>query len=110
MNLLEKRSHSDLGNRKAIIKPKYDPQKRDLPKRSDYVGQFRSSRQSVNVLGTRLFLLWTRCLCQGSFGGRSAEEIYFKPIIYNRKIFKAGVIRLVFLQSGNSTVHNFKIS
>ena len=35
LNLLEQRIHEDLINRKTIALPKYDPKKKDLPKRSD---------------------------------------------------------------------------
>ena len=38
VNLLEQRIKDDLVNRKTVTLPKYDPQKKNLPKRSDYVG------------------------------------------------------------------------
>ena len=38
ISLLEYRIQEDLINRKTTELPKYDPQKRDLPRRSDFVG------------------------------------------------------------------------
>lgn len=38
MKLLESHEQSDLINRKTATLPKYDPRKKDLPKRSDYIG------------------------------------------------------------------------
>ena len=37
-DLLEQRIKEDLTNRKTLSLPKYDPQKKDLPSRSSYVG------------------------------------------------------------------------
>lgn len=38
IKLLERQIQEDLINRKTITLPKYDPQKKELPKRRDYVG------------------------------------------------------------------------
>ncbi len=38
INLLESQVKKDLVNRKTTTLPKYNPQKKDLPKRSNYVG------------------------------------------------------------------------
>lgn len=38
VSLLEHRVEEDLINRKTVTLPKYDPQKQDLPKRSDFIG------------------------------------------------------------------------
>lgn len=38
MKLLESHEQSGLINRKTATLPKYDPRKKDLPKRSDYIG------------------------------------------------------------------------
>lgn len=76
INLLEKYIHSDLVNRKTISLPKYDPQKRDLPKRSDYVGAISWLRAIRECLGgSFVFALDEALMCQGSFGGRSDEFI-----------------------------------
>ena len=42
-DLLEQRIKEDLTNRKTLSLPKYDPQKKDLPSRSSYVGALSSA-------------------------------------------------------------------
>ena len=76
INLLEQRIQEDLINRKTIALPKYDPQKRDLPKRSDYVGAISWLKAVRDYLGESVvFALDEALMCQGSFGGRSDEFI-----------------------------------
>ncbi len=76
MNLLEQRIKKDLVNRKTVVLPKYDPQKRDLPKRSDYIGAISWLKAVRDCLGeTVVFALDQALMCQGNFGGRSDEFI-----------------------------------
>ena len=74
MSLLEDRIRTDLVNRKTKVLPKYDPQKRDLPKRSDYIGATAWLRAVRECIGeTVVFALDAALMCQGNFGGRSDE-------------------------------------
>lgn len=74
LQLLESRTESDLINRKATTLPKYDPQKRDLPKRSDFVGALSWLKAVQECIGEQfVFALDEALMCQGSFGGRSDE-------------------------------------
>ena len=76
MNLLEQRIKEDLINRKTVVLPKYDPQKRDLPKRSDYIGAMSWLQAVRDCLGENVvFALDQALMCQGNFGGRSDEFI-----------------------------------
>lgn len=76
LKLLEQRIQEDLINRKTIALPKYDPQKRDLPKRNDYVGAISWLKAVRNCLGESVvFALDEALMCQGSFGGRSDEFV-----------------------------------
>ena len=76
LELLRKRIKEDLVNRKASALPKYDPQKADLPKRSDYVGAFNWLKAvSESLGGDVVFALDEALMCHGSFGGRSDEFI-----------------------------------
>ena len=76
MNLLEQRIKEDLINRKTVVLPKYDPQKRDLPKRSDYIGAMSWLQAVRDCLGEKVvFALDQALMCQGNFGGRSDEFI-----------------------------------
>ena len=74
IHLLEQRIKEDLLNRKTVVLSKYDPQKRNLPKRSDFIGAIswlkavRDCRGESGVFALDEALLW-----QGSFGGRSNE-------------------------------------
>ncbi len=74
IDLLESRIHSDLANRKTATLPKYDPQKRNLPKRSDYIGAISWLKAVQECLGDPfVFALDEALMCQGNFGGRSDE-------------------------------------
>ena len=76
ITLLEDRIHADLANRRTKVLPKYDPQKRDLPKRSDYMGATAWLRAVHECIGeTAIFALDTALMCQGNFGGRSDEYL-----------------------------------
>ena len=76
VSLLEQRIKDDLVNRKTVTLPKYDPQKKDLPKRSDYVGAISWLKAVRECLGESVvFALDEALMCQGSFGGRSDEYV-----------------------------------
>ena len=76
MTLLEDRINADLVNRRTNVLPKYDPQKRDLPKRSDYMGATAWLRAVHECIGeTAIFALDSALMCQGNFGGRSDEYL-----------------------------------
>ncbi len=76
INLLEQRVKADLINCKTVSMPKYDSQKADLPKRSDYVGAISWLKAVRKCLGENfVFALDEALMCQGSFGGRSDEYI-----------------------------------
>lgn len=75
-DLLESRIRADLTNRRTTALPKYNPQKSNLPKRSDYVGAIAwlgAVRDCVG--GNVVFALDEALMCQGNFGGRSDEFI-----------------------------------
>lgn len=76
INLLEHRIREDLINRKTVTLPNYDPQKRNLPKRSEYIGALSWLRAVRECLGeTVVFALDQALICDGSFGGRNEEYI-----------------------------------
>lgn len=76
MDLLEQRTKEDLLNRKTLSLPKYDPQKRDLPKRSDYIGAISWLKAVRDCIGEPVvFALDEALMCQGNFGGRSDEYV-----------------------------------
>lgn len=75
-SLLESRVKSDLINRKTSVLPAYDPQKTDLPRRCDYVGALAWLRAVQEKLGEPVvFALDEALMCQGSFLGRSDEDV-----------------------------------
>lgn len=74
MSLLESRMKSDFANRKTTALPKYDPQKSNLPKRSDYVGALAWLKAVRDCIGEPfVFALDEALMCQGNFGGHSDE-------------------------------------
>ncbi len=76
MGLLEDRVQADLVNRKTWALPKYDPQKRNLPKRRDFIGALpwlQAVRESIGE--DIVFALDEALMCEGRFGGRSDEFI-----------------------------------
>jgi len=76
IDLLEQRIKDDLINRKTISLPKYDPQKQDLPRRSDFVGALSWLKAVRECLGESVvFALDEALMCQGVFGGRSDEYV-----------------------------------
>ena len=74
--LLEQRIREDLINRKTRTLPRFDPQKQNLPKRSDFVGATSWLRAVRDCIGQPIvFALDEALMCQGSFGGRSDEYL-----------------------------------
>ena len=72
--LLASRIKNDLLNRKTAVFPKYNSQKIDLPKRSDYIGATSWLKAVRDCIGEPVvFALDEALMCQGSFGGRSDE-------------------------------------
>lgn len=76
IKLLEQRIQEDLVNRKTVTLPKYDPQKKDLPKRRDYVGAVSWLMAVRDCIGQSVvFALDEALMCQGRFGGHSDEFV-----------------------------------
>ena len=76
ISLLEARIRLDLTNRKTATLPGYDSKKKDLPRRSDFVGSVAWLQAVRDCLGNDIvFALDEALMCQGSFGGRSDEYI-----------------------------------
>ena len=76
IDLLESHVQADLVNRKTAALPKYDPQKRDLPKRRDFIGALSWLRAVRESIGEDIvFALDEALMCEGRFGGRSDEFI-----------------------------------
>ena len=74
--LLEHRIQEDLVNRKTAVLPEFDPNKKDLPRRSDYIGALAWLKAVQESLGEEVvFALDEALMCQGSFGGRNDEYI-----------------------------------
>lgn len=74
ITLLEDRVRADLVNRRTVSLPLYDPQKENLPKRSDHIGAVAWLRAVRECIGEDVvFALDEALMCQGSFGGRSDE-------------------------------------
>ncbi len=89
LELLKYRIKDDLVNKKASSLPKYDTNKKDLPKRSNYVGSLSWLKAIHECIGDDIvFALDEALMCQGSFGGRSDEYIVWiygddKALNYN---------------------------
>ena len=76
LDLLGERIREDLVNRKTAVLPKFDPHKKELPKRSDFVGALSWLKAVRERIGENVvFALDEALMCQGSFGGRSDEYI-----------------------------------
>lgn len=76
IRLLENRVREDLVNRKTAVLPRYDRNKTDLPKRSDFVGALSWLKAVYERVGKSVvFALDEALMCEGRFGGRSDEYI-----------------------------------
>ena len=76
ITLLENRIREDLVNRKTAKLPQYDPHKKNLPRRSEYVGSLSWLKAVCECVGENIvFALDEALMCQGYFGGRSDEYI-----------------------------------
>ena len=76
LELLKARIKEDIINKRASALPKYDSNKQDLPKRSDYVGATSWLKAVSESLGDEIvFALDEALMCIGNFGGRSDEFI-----------------------------------
>ena len=76
LDLLERRVQADLVNHRTISLPHYSPQKKDLPKRRDYVGAIAWLKAVRECIGEEIvFALDEALMCQGAFGGHSDEFI-----------------------------------
>lgn len=73
---LENGNIEDIINCNEIILPKYDPYKKDLPKRTDYIGALSWLRAVSEHVGVEVvFALDEALMLQDLFGGRSDEYI-----------------------------------
>lgn len=74
LNLLEERVQADLINRRTVFLPSYDPRKKNLPRRGDYIGAVSWLKAVEEQIGEPVvFALDEALMCQGLFGGRSDE-------------------------------------
>lgn len=76
VDLLQHRVKEDLVNKKTSVLPMYDSRKKELPKRSDYVGSIAWLKAVRESLGDHIvFALDEALMCQGHFSGRSDEYV-----------------------------------
>ena len=76
LDLLGERIREDLVNRKTAVLPKFDPHKKELPKRSDFVGALSWLKAVRERIGENVvFALDEALMCEGRFGGRNDEYI-----------------------------------
>ena len=76
IDLLLYRIRDDLVNKKTSVLPEYDSNKKDLPKRSDYIGSLSWLKAVRDCIGEDVvFALDEALMCHGNFGGRSDEYI-----------------------------------
>lgn len=73
-DLLNSQIQKDLVNRRTIQLPMYDAKKKNLPKRSSYIGAIPWLQAVQKCLGNSVvFALDEALMCQENFGGRSDE-------------------------------------
>lgn len=76
LEMLERCVRNDMINRRTAVLPTYNPQKLNLPKRSDFVGAISWLKAVQEVLGKNaVFALDDALMCQEMFGGRDEESI-----------------------------------
>lgn len=74
LNMLERCVSKDLINRKTNVLPKYNPQKRELPKRGEFIGAIDWLEAVNECIGESfVFALDEALICQGNFHGRNNE-------------------------------------
>ena len=75
---VESRIQSDLVNRKTAVLPKYDPQKQNLPKRSDFIGATAWLKGVLNCIGEPIvFALDEALMCQNLSAGAVTNSLSF---------------------------------
>ncbi len=73
---VEPNNNVDIIGSNEIMLPQYDPHKKDLPKRTDYIGALSWLRAVSECIGTDVvFALDEALMLQDLFGGRSDEYI-----------------------------------
>ncbi|MCQ2555581.1 MAG: helix-turn-helix domain-containing protein [Clostridia bacterium] len=76
LNLLEQRIKADLINRRTLSIPQYDPGKKNLPQRSDFLDSVSWLKAVQSHLGDNVvFALDEALMCQGSFTGHTDEYV-----------------------------------
>lgn len=76
MDFLEARVNADLINRRTITIPKYEPNKKQLPKRCDFLGAFAWLKEVKKCLSENfVFALDEALMCQQTFLGRTEEYV-----------------------------------
>ena len=76
VELLRQRVQADLINRRTTNLPKYDPTKKNLPRRRDFIGSITWLKAVQACLGDDIvFALDQALMCQGNFAGRSDEYV-----------------------------------
>ncbi len=76
VRLLEERVSFDLANRKTVSLPYHNMKKKNLPKRSDYVGALSWLKAVRDQIGQPfVFALDEALMCQGLYGGHNDEYI-----------------------------------
>lgn len=76
LELLGQRIKDDLVNKRTKVLPKYNTNKKNLPKRNEYVGAISWLKAVKECLGDGIvFALDEALMCQGNFGGHSDEYI-----------------------------------
>ncbi len=76
IELLESRVKSDMVNRKTAVLIEYNPRKRDLPSRSDYIGALSWLKAVRECFAESVvFALDEALMCEGSFAGRCDEYV-----------------------------------
>ncbi len=76
VELLSQCVQADLINRRTTNLPKYDPTKKNLPRRRDFIGSITWLKVVKACLGDDIvFALDQALMCQGSFAGHSDEYV-----------------------------------
>lgn len=77
VELLRQRVQADLINRRTTNLPKYDPTKKNLPRRRDFIGSITWLKAVQACLGDDIvFALDQALMCQGNFVGAAMSMSY----------------------------------